>query len=281
MGEARKERTDPAISDSLFPALAILADTDDDIEAIVTRIQTLAMTLRAIADEGEGVVFEVVVKLGKGPVAALVDDLLRARKVEGLDATRRDSLMGRQLKKRSAYFCEILPGLQDGEEGGSGQGGRRRQSWCEGHDGQGREESARRDAMQSRPLFAVNLLESRPTSFSTFRQSRPNAFPKMSDYLTTYSRLIQVRLAHHNLIYRLSLSLTAQHRTPHRCQEGNKHPNALLVRLVCDGVLGQRNRLRKHGRREKQRTQHQAWNKWCQRSKRCRHFLAVRSIRAH
>ena len=53
------------------------------------------MALRAIADEGEGVVFEVVVKLGKRPVAALVDDLVRARKVESLDATRGDSLVGR------------------------------------------------------------------------------------------------------------------------------------------------------------------------------------------
>ena len=53
------------------------------------------MTLGAIADEGEGVVFEVVVKLCEGPVAAFIDDLLRARKVEGLDATRGERLVGR------------------------------------------------------------------------------------------------------------------------------------------------------------------------------------------
>ena len=53
--------------------------------------------------------------------------------------------------------------------------------------------------------------------------------------------MFQVRfLAIYDLIYRLSLSLRAQQRSPDRCEEGNKHPNALLVRLVRDGVLGQR-----------------------------------------
>ena len=100
-GEMRKERTDPAILESLFPALAILADTDDDIETVVTSIQALAMTLRTIADEGKSVIFEVVVELGKGPVAALIDDLVRARKVESLDAARGESLVGRvRYKKR-------------------------------------------------------------------------------------------------------------------------------------------------------------------------------------
>lgn len=45
------------------------------------------MALRAIADESEGVVLEVVLELGQGPVAPLVDDLLRASEVKGLDAT--------------------------------------------------------------------------------------------------------------------------------------------------------------------------------------------------
>lgn len=62
--------------------------------------------MRAIADEGEGVVFKVVVKLCKGPVAALIDDLIRTRKIEGLDATRRERLMGRvsYVKKGRKYF---------------------------------------------------------------------------------------------------------------------------------------------------------------------------------
>lgn len=93
--ETGEERTDPAIFESLFPALAILADTDDDIETVITSIQTLAVALRTIANEGKSVIFEVVVDLGKGPVAALIDDLFRARKVESLDAARRESLVGR------------------------------------------------------------------------------------------------------------------------------------------------------------------------------------------
>ena len=51
---------DPAILLRLFPALAILSHANDDIEAVVAEVQTLTVTLRAVADEGEGVVFEVV-----------------------------------------------------------------------------------------------------------------------------------------------------------------------------------------------------------------------------
>ena len=40
------------------------------------------MALRAITDEGERVIFEVVLKLGERPVTALIDDFLRARKIE-------------------------------------------------------------------------------------------------------------------------------------------------------------------------------------------------------
>lgn len=101
--EVRKGRTDPAVLECLLPTLAVLADTDDDIETVVTGIQALAMTLGAIADEGEGVVFEVVVESGKGPVAALIDDLVRARKVEGLDATRREGL-GRRVSQNEVFF---------------------------------------------------------------------------------------------------------------------------------------------------------------------------------
>jgi hypothetical protein len=46
------------------------------------------VALGAVADEGEGVVLEVLLELGDGPVAALVDDLLGAGEVEGLDTTR-------------------------------------------------------------------------------------------------------------------------------------------------------------------------------------------------
>ena len=46
------------------------------------------MALGAVADESKGVILEVVVKFGEGPVRALVNDLLSASEVEGLDTTR-------------------------------------------------------------------------------------------------------------------------------------------------------------------------------------------------
>ena len=71
----------------LSPALTVFPNTDDNIEAIVTSVETLSMSLRAVADESEGVVLEVVLELGQGPVTPLVDDLLRASEVQSLDST--------------------------------------------------------------------------------------------------------------------------------------------------------------------------------------------------
>jgi len=51
---------DPAVLNGVLPGLSILADTNDDVEAVVTEVETLAVTLRAVADEGKGVVLEVV-----------------------------------------------------------------------------------------------------------------------------------------------------------------------------------------------------------------------------
>ena len=45
------------------------------------------MALGTIANESKRVILEVVLQLGEGPVTALVDDLLGARKIERLDAT--------------------------------------------------------------------------------------------------------------------------------------------------------------------------------------------------
>lgn len=53
---------DPAVLLGVLPGLAVLADTDDDVEAVVTEVKTLAVTLGAVADEGEGVVLEVLLQ---------------------------------------------------------------------------------------------------------------------------------------------------------------------------------------------------------------------------
>lgn len=110
----------PAVLNGILPRLAILADTNDDVDAVVTEVETLAVTLRAVADESESVVLEVVLwewslklainaslkrtnqdpvesqlveksriktylELLNGPVGTLVDILLVTGKVDGLD----------------------------------------------------------------------------------------------------------------------------------------------------------------------------------------------------
>jgi hypothetical protein len=50
----------PAILLGVLPGLAVLADTNDDIEAVVTEVETLTVTLRAVADQSKGVVLEVL-----------------------------------------------------------------------------------------------------------------------------------------------------------------------------------------------------------------------------
>lgn len=50
----------PAVLNGLLPGSTILADTNDDVETVVTEVQALAVALRAVTDEGEGVIFEVL-----------------------------------------------------------------------------------------------------------------------------------------------------------------------------------------------------------------------------
>jgi hypothetical protein len=50
----------PAVLDRILPRLTVLSDTDDNVQAIVSEVETLAVALRAIADQSEGIVLEVV-----------------------------------------------------------------------------------------------------------------------------------------------------------------------------------------------------------------------------
>lgn len=52
----------PAILYSFFPRDTVLSDTNDDIETVVTEVETLTVTLRAIANQGESVILEVLLK---------------------------------------------------------------------------------------------------------------------------------------------------------------------------------------------------------------------------
>ena len=45
---------------SFLPRGTIFSHTNDDVQAVVAEVETLAVTLRAITDESEGIVLEVV-----------------------------------------------------------------------------------------------------------------------------------------------------------------------------------------------------------------------------
>lgn len=53
----------PAILLRLFPTGTILPHADDHVEAIVTQVQALAVSLRAVPDESECIVLEVVLHI--------------------------------------------------------------------------------------------------------------------------------------------------------------------------------------------------------------------------
>lgn len=61
----------PAILLSVLPGLSVLSDTNNDVEAVVTEVKTLTVTLRTVTDEGQGVVLEVLKELLLGPVGTL------------------------------------------------------------------------------------------------------------------------------------------------------------------------------------------------------------------
>lgn len=54
---------DPAIGLGLLPRGTVLSYTDDDVQAVVAEVETLAVTLGAVADKGEGVVLEVLLQI--------------------------------------------------------------------------------------------------------------------------------------------------------------------------------------------------------------------------
>ena len=53
---------DPAILLRLSPRCTVPPDANDDIETVIAEVETLAVTLGAVADEGESVVLEVLLR---------------------------------------------------------------------------------------------------------------------------------------------------------------------------------------------------------------------------
>lgn len=89
---------DPAILDGVVPGLAVLSHTDDDVQAIVTEVKTLAVTLGTVADQGEGVVLEVL--LGWSSAICHLEDQHRGWPVfegewkRGMGVTHQELLLG-------------------------------------------------------------------------------------------------------------------------------------------------------------------------------------------
>jgi len=61
----------PAILLGLLPAGTALSNTDNDVQAVVAKVETLTVTLGAISDQSEGVVLEVLEELLSWPVGSL------------------------------------------------------------------------------------------------------------------------------------------------------------------------------------------------------------------
>jgi len=61
----------PPILLGLLPASTVLPDTNNDVDTIVTEVQTLTVTLRTVTDESKSVVLEVFEELLSWPVTAL------------------------------------------------------------------------------------------------------------------------------------------------------------------------------------------------------------------
>ena len=57
----------PSILLCLFPARTVLAHTNNDVEALVPQAEALTVSLRAVADEGECVILEVVLSFYQSP----------------------------------------------------------------------------------------------------------------------------------------------------------------------------------------------------------------------
>ena len=72
----------PAVGDGLVPALGAFALADDDVEAVVAEVQRLAGALHAVADDGDGLVFEDLEGFFQGEFFAGYDVLFDAAEID-------------------------------------------------------------------------------------------------------------------------------------------------------------------------------------------------------
>lgn len=78
---------DPSVLNGLSPRLAVLSDTDNDLETIVTGVEGLTVSLGTVTNHGKGVILKVLGELLSGPVGSLVDSLGGTGKVKRLDTS--------------------------------------------------------------------------------------------------------------------------------------------------------------------------------------------------
>lgn len=84
----------PAVLDGGLPGGTVLTDTDDDVQTVVSHVQTLAVTLGTVADQRKGVVGEVLQQLLSWPVGTLVHSLDSTTEVDLLQTTLSDHWLG-------------------------------------------------------------------------------------------------------------------------------------------------------------------------------------------
>lgn len=70
---------DPSILLGLLPGSTVLSHTNNDVQSVVAKVETLTVTLRSVSDQSEGVVLEVVEELVLWPVIALYTEMSQSR----------------------------------------------------------------------------------------------------------------------------------------------------------------------------------------------------------
>lgn len=76
----------PSFFDSLLESLTLTL-TNDNIDTVVTKVESLTTTLRTITKDSNSVILEGLEQLLAGNIRSLIDDLLGTTKIESLVAT--------------------------------------------------------------------------------------------------------------------------------------------------------------------------------------------------
>ncbi|KAH3660712.1 hypothetical protein OGATHE_005044 [Ogataea polymorpha] len=113
----------PSVLNGSLPRSTILSDTNDDVQTVVSQIQTLAVTLGTVTDQSKSIVLEVLKQLLSWPVSSLVDNLLDTTKVDLLDTSDTRNLgSGQGWSDRSGGTRESSSRYSGSSSGACGSG---------------------------------------------------------------------------------------------------------------------------------------------------------------